>query len=268
MRGRSTRLSERRVQPRAAGPRSGRTPGPPFCFGWRTFSINTRPEAAELAALDNGTPVGVMNSGTYAAEWIRYYAGWCDKLEQRGPTDQARSRLHPSGTLWSRCGHSPVERFHDGHGPEVRPGARCWQYGGGQAPRTRTVRHVALRRTGARGGTTLRRPQCRSGWCDRRISAGRTCRSGQNQLHRWDRDGTKPDGACGTQFDSTGARTRRQVAEHHLSRCRPDRGRKDGRVRWPCPAVGPGLRSPDTTLRTGKRLRPGGGHGRTSWSPH
>jgi aldehyde dehydrogenase (NAD+) len=37
-------------------------------------------EAAELAALDNGTPVSVMNPGGYAASWVRYYAGWCDKL--------------------------------------------------------------------------------------------------------------------------------------------------------------------------------------------
>jgi aldehyde dehydrogenase (NAD+) len=39
------------------------------------------PEAAELAALDNGTPVSVMNPGRYAASWVRYYAGWCDKLD-------------------------------------------------------------------------------------------------------------------------------------------------------------------------------------------
>jgi aldehyde dehydrogenase (NAD+) len=39
------------------------------------------PEAAELATLDNGTPVGVMNPGFYTAAWIRYYAGWCDKLD-------------------------------------------------------------------------------------------------------------------------------------------------------------------------------------------
>ncbi len=37
-------------------------------------------EAAELAALDNGTPVSVMNPGRYAAAWVRYYAGWADKL--------------------------------------------------------------------------------------------------------------------------------------------------------------------------------------------
>lgn len=39
-----------------------------------------RMEAAELAALDNGTPVSVMNPGRYAAAWVRYYAGWADKL--------------------------------------------------------------------------------------------------------------------------------------------------------------------------------------------
>jgi aldehyde dehydrogenase (NAD+) len=39
------------------------------------------PEAAILGALDNGTPVSVMNPGAYAAAWVRYYAGWCDKLD-------------------------------------------------------------------------------------------------------------------------------------------------------------------------------------------
>ncbi len=39
------------------------------------------PEAAELAALDNGTPVNVMHPGHYTAAWVRYYAGWCDKLD-------------------------------------------------------------------------------------------------------------------------------------------------------------------------------------------
>ena len=59
-------------------------------------------EAAELAALDNGTPVGVMNSGAYAAAWIRYYAGWCDKLEDEViPTDRGRStiRREPYGVV-------------------------------------------------------------------------------------------------------------------------------------------------------------------------
>jgi aldehyde dehydrogenase (NAD+) len=38
-------------------------------------------EADELAALDNGTPVSTMHPGRYSAAWIRYYAGWCDKLD-------------------------------------------------------------------------------------------------------------------------------------------------------------------------------------------
>ncbi len=53
-------------------------------------------EAAHLAALDNGTPVGVMNCGTYAASWVRYYAEWCDQLGDEelpvaggGPTSDA-----------------------------------------------------------------------------------------------------------------------------------------------------------------------------------
>ena len=59
-------------------------------------------EAAELAALDNGTPVSVMNSGTYAAAWIRYYAGWCDKLvDEIIPTKRGRGiiRREPQGVV-------------------------------------------------------------------------------------------------------------------------------------------------------------------------
>jgi aldehyde dehydrogenase (NAD+) len=60
-------------------------------------------ELAELAALDNGTPVSVMNPGRYAARWVRYYAGWCDKLVgeslagSRGRQNQVR--LEPYGVI-------------------------------------------------------------------------------------------------------------------------------------------------------------------------
>ncbi len=60
------------------------------------------PEADELAALDNGTPVSVLHPGTYTAAWVRYYAGWCDKLAgetvERGRTT-ASVQLHPYGVV-------------------------------------------------------------------------------------------------------------------------------------------------------------------------
>jgi acyl-CoA reductase-like NAD-dependent aldehyde dehydrogenase len=40
-----------------------------------------RSEAAAINALDNGTPVSMLDSGAYAASWTRYYAGWIDKIE-------------------------------------------------------------------------------------------------------------------------------------------------------------------------------------------
>ena len=59
-------------------------------------------EAAELAALDNGTPVAVMRPGIYTASWFRYYAGWCDKLVGEtvpaGRTS-ASVRLEPYGVV-------------------------------------------------------------------------------------------------------------------------------------------------------------------------
>jgi aldehyde dehydrogenase (NAD+) len=60
------------------------------------------PEAADLGALDNGTPIGVMNCGTYAASWVRYYAEWCDKLgDEELPSRRGRSyiRREPYGVV-------------------------------------------------------------------------------------------------------------------------------------------------------------------------
>jgi acyl-CoA reductase-like NAD-dependent aldehyde dehydrogenase len=36
--------------------------------------------AAALNARDNGTPISTMRPGLYTAAWVRYYAGWIDKL--------------------------------------------------------------------------------------------------------------------------------------------------------------------------------------------
>ena len=60
------------------------------------------PEAANLGALDNGTPIGVMNCGTYAASWVRYYAEWCNKLgDEELHTRRGRSyiRREPYGVV-------------------------------------------------------------------------------------------------------------------------------------------------------------------------
>ncbi len=59
-------------------------------------------EAAELAALDNGTPVSVINPGRYTASWVRYYAGWADNLPgevSRDGTHEVTVRLEPYGVI-------------------------------------------------------------------------------------------------------------------------------------------------------------------------
>ena len=59
-------------------------------------------EIAELGALDNGSPVSVMRPGTYTANWLRYYAGWCDKLDgDVVPSEGGLSyvRLEPYGVI-------------------------------------------------------------------------------------------------------------------------------------------------------------------------
>ncbi|MFZ0668010.1 MAG: aldehyde dehydrogenase family protein [Acidimicrobiales bacterium] len=61
-----------------------------------------RLEAAELAALDTGAPVSVMNPGRYTASWVRYYAGWADKLSGDSWSEGRRRvdvRLEPYGVI-------------------------------------------------------------------------------------------------------------------------------------------------------------------------
>jgi aldehyde dehydrogenase (NAD+) len=58
--------------------------------------------ADELAALDNGTPINTMHPGRYSAAWIRYYAGWCDKLDGdvlSGEAGLTFVRLEPYGVV-------------------------------------------------------------------------------------------------------------------------------------------------------------------------
>jgi aldehyde dehydrogenase (NAD+) len=59
-------------------------------------------EAAELAALDNGTPISAINPGAYTAAWVRYYARWCDRLDDEVlPSGGGREyvRLEPYGVI-------------------------------------------------------------------------------------------------------------------------------------------------------------------------
>jgi len=64
--------------------------------GWRALPLEERaailnrladllvandPGSALLNARDNGTPISAMRPGVYAAAWVRYYAGWVDKVE-------------------------------------------------------------------------------------------------------------------------------------------------------------------------------------------
>lgn len=41
------------------------------------------PACNAVNALDNGSPVGVLDSAAYTAQFVRYYAGWVDKLDGR-----------------------------------------------------------------------------------------------------------------------------------------------------------------------------------------
>jgi len=43
--------------------------------------VERREEAAAISALDNGTPAAALDAGSYTASWVRYYAGWVDKLD-------------------------------------------------------------------------------------------------------------------------------------------------------------------------------------------
>jgi aldehyde dehydrogenase (NAD+) len=61
-----------------------------------------RAEAAELAALDNGTPVSVLRPGRYTAAWVRYYADMAAELADESlPVDRgaATLRREPFGVV-------------------------------------------------------------------------------------------------------------------------------------------------------------------------
>jgi aldehyde dehydrogenase (NAD+) len=91
----------------APGPLVGGAARPPAARAEVLFRLadlldDHAPEAAELAALDNGTPVSAMNPGAYTAAWVRYYAGWCDKLDDEVlPSGGGREyvRLEPYGVI-------------------------------------------------------------------------------------------------------------------------------------------------------------------------
>ena len=90
----------RRAQPAWAALSPGRRAG--VLFALADLLERHATEAAELAALDNGTPVSVMHPGPYTAAWVRYYAGWCDKLAGEslmGGRVSASVRLEPYGVV-------------------------------------------------------------------------------------------------------------------------------------------------------------------------
>ncbi len=84
------------------GPRSAPAKRAAVLFALADLLERHATEAAELAALDNGTPVGAMHPGHYTAAWVRYYAGWCDKLVgETVPSGRvsASVRLEPYGVV-------------------------------------------------------------------------------------------------------------------------------------------------------------------------
>ncbi len=93
------------VAARAAAPGwGGLAPGrrASLLYGLADLIDAHRGEAAELAALDNGTPISVINPGRYTASWVRYYAGWADKLSGEVFHDGHRRvavRLEPYGVI-------------------------------------------------------------------------------------------------------------------------------------------------------------------------
>jgi len=61
-------------------------------------------ECAVLGALENGSPISVMQPGYYTAGFVRHYAGWVDKIEGRlvpthGNTGLDQVRLEPYGVV-------------------------------------------------------------------------------------------------------------------------------------------------------------------------
>jgi aldehyde dehydrogenase (NAD+) len=52
-------------------------------FGLADLLEASAQDCAVLGALENGSPISIMQPGIYTASWVRYYAGWVDKLDDR-----------------------------------------------------------------------------------------------------------------------------------------------------------------------------------------
>ena len=226
-----------------------------------------RQEAAELGALDNGTPVSVMNPGRYAAAWVRYYAGWCDKLDGEMLSAEpglSFVRLDPYGVIavippWNgsmmgmgqKCGPAlAAGNAVVAKPPEVSPfGMLRFAELALEAGLPAGVLNVVV--GGAEAGAAL------AGHPDvDKISftgGGATARS-------------LMETAAG-QSHPPGPRARGQVAQHRVPRRRP-RHRGHQRLFRDGAAGRPGLRPAHPPLRARRRLRRGGGAaGRRRWAP-
>ena len=91
---------------------------------------------------------------SFTASWVRYYAGWIDKLDGQVVPSHGGNGLDYVRARALRRGRRDrsVERPDDGHGPEGVTGAGRRQHRGGEAAGDRAVRRAAVRRAGARSG--------------------------------------------------------------------------------------------------------------------
>ncbi len=249
------------------GPRWRRSSGPGSSSGWPICSSSTKPRRPSSAALDNGTPISVMNPGRYAAAWVRYYAGWCDKLDGEMMSAEpglSFVRLEPYGVV---AVIPPWNGSMMGMGQKCGPALAAGNAVVAKPPELAPFGMLRFAELALEAGLPAGRAQ-RGGRRGRgRGGAGRASRGGQDQLHRWWHDRPGADGAGGPQPHPAGPRARRQVTQHRLPRRRPRDGGGQRLLRDGA-ADRAGMRAPHPALRSRRRVRrDGGGWSCRPWPP-
>ena len=258
------------------GGRRGRRPPAPRCPAWRDMPLPERMAAltpagrparrsgaARRARSTRSTTArrsAAMDSGGYAALFVRYYAGWVDKLEGEVVPVHGGDGFdyvvpEPYGVVGAIV---PWNGPMMGMGQKCGPALAAGNTVVAKPPEIAPFGAIAFAELAARGGPAARRRERRARRRGGGRGAGAPPRRRQGVVHRWHRHRPARDGGGGRDAQAARARARRQVGQRDLPRRRPRRGRAGLRLPRLHAPQRPGLRAADPAVRPRRRVRRGG----------
>ena len=214
-------------------------------------------EACAINALDNGTPISIIDSGTYTASWVRYYAGWIDKLAGDVAPVYAADHLdlvlhEPYGVVavippWN----GPMM----GMGQKAAPALAAGNTVVAKPPEIAPFGAVRFAELALDAGLPPGALNVVPGGAATGAALVAPSRDRQDLLHRRDRHRPPGDGRRIRVAHAARLRAGRQVGQPRVPRRRPRprvRHRRSGRLGH---AQRPGLRAPHAPLRARRRVR-------------